>query len=65
MLSLKTRLECSHSYVTGDSTSLLCEFDVVCDGKLYECCLYGKSFAEEMRLIAENERGDADEMGMA
>lgn len=60
MLSLKTRLECPHSYATGDSTSLLCEFDGVCDGKLYECCLWNKSFAEEMELIAESERGGAD-----
>lgn len=56
MLSLKTRLECQHSYATDDSTSLFCEFDGVCDGKLYECCLWGKSFADEMRLIEEDKK---------
>lgn len=38
-LSMKTRLECPHSFATDDSPHLHCDFDGICDGKLYECCL--------------------------
>lgn len=39
MISLKTRLECPHSFATDDSPHLYCDFDGRCDGKLYACCL--------------------------
>lgn len=56
MLSMKTRLECPRSYATEDSPDLLCEVgDVKCDGTLYDCCLWGKSFGEEMEMISEVE----------
>lgn len=58
MLSMKTRLECLHSFATEDIPDLLCDYDGKCDGKLYECCMYDKSFSEQMELIAENERGE-------
>ena len=53
MLSMKTRLECSRSYATDDSPDLLCEVDGKCDGKLHECCLWDKSFGEQMEIISE------------
>ena len=56
MLSMQTRLKCEHSYAAEDSPDLFCDFDGKCDGKLYECCLFGKSMAECMEIIAENER---------
>lgn len=64
MLSMKTRLECSHSYATDETTQLLCGYDGVCDGELYECCLCDKSFADKMRLIEEDKKlkgGDTDD----
>ena len=53
MLSMKTRLECSRSYATDDSPDLLCEVGGKCDGKLYECCLWDKSFGDQMEIISE------------
>ena len=36
-----------------DSKNLMCEYGDVCDGKIYDCCLYDKSFSEQMELIDE------------
>lgn len=57
-LSMNTRLECKHSYVVEESAILFCEYGGKCDGKLYECCLFGKSMSEEMAIIAEYKGGD-------
>lgn len=56
MLSLKTRLECTHSFATEDSPDLHCDYDGKCDGKLYECCLYDRDYADSMALVYENEK---------
>lgn len=56
MLSLKTRLECTHSYATEESIHLLCDYDGVCDGELYECCFYDKNYNETLELIAEDNK---------
>ena len=55
-LSMKTRLECVHSIATADNPDLFCDYSGKCDGELHECCLWGHSHTEEMRIIAENER---------
>lgn len=57
MLSIDTRLNCKRSYATEETPHIMCEVDNrVCDGKLYECCLWGLSLGEEMALIAEAEK---------
>lgn len=56
MISLKTRLKCIHSYATEDNPHLLCDIAKVCDGTLYDCCLWNMSMTEQMEIIAENER---------
>ena len=58
MISLKTRLKCPHSYAKDDIPDLLCDIGYTkCDGTLHDDCLAScGSFAEEMELIAENER---------
>lgn len=60
-LSLKERLNCKRSYSDGTSTSLLCEMGGVCDGTLYDCCMWDKSFSEEMAIVKECcENADSD-----
>lgn len=57
MLSMKTRLECPHSYATDDCPDLLCDFDGKCDGKLYDCCLdYDMGLA--MKMILEDRKSE-------
>lgn len=56
MLSLKTRLECPHSFATDEDTFLHCDYDGECDGKLHAVCLWDMSFSEQMKAIAEDER---------
>ena len=56
MLSMKTRLECPHSYADSSSMYLLCDFEGVCDGRLYECCLYERDFKEQMAMLEENRK---------
>lgn len=54
MLSMKTRLECPRSYATEDSPDLLCEYgDVICNGILYDCCLWDRTYDEQMYLVWE------------
>ena len=52
-MTLQQRIDCQHSYATEDSKNLMCECGDVCDGKIYDCCLYDKSFSEQMELIDE------------
>lgn len=59
-LSMKTRLECPHSYATSESMHLLCEYAGVCDGKLYDCCLYDCSYNRQMELIAEDKEPEVE-----
>ena len=59
-LSMKTRLECPHSYATPESIHLLCDYEGQCDGKLYECCLYDCDYSRQMALIAENKKGEEE-----
>ena len=55
MLSMKTRLDCPRSYATEDSPDLLCEYgDVKCNGTLYDCCLWDRTYDEQMKLVWEN-----------
>ena len=56
MLSLKTRLECPHSFATDEDTFLHCDYDGECDGKLHAACLWDMSFSEQMKVIAEDKR---------
>lgn len=60
MLSLKTRLDCLHSFATDEDTSLHCDYDRECDGKLYDCCFYDTTYNEQMALIAEDKRLGGD-----
>lgn len=54
-MTFQQRLECPHSYA-DDTPNLKCEIgDTVCDGTLYECCLWDKSFSEQMGMIKESE----------
>ena len=51
-IPLHMRLDCSNSFATTDDFHLRCEIGGgVCDGTLYECCMWDKSFANEMALI--------------
>lgn len=62
MLSLETRFNCPRSYATEETPDLMCEVgNMKCDGILYECCLWGLSYAEEVAMITEFEREDKTE----
>ena len=56
MLSMQTRLECPHSYATEENPDLQCEICGLCDGTLYDCCLWNLDYGEQMLLITESER---------
>lgn len=60
MLSLKTRLECEHSFATEDSPDLQCDICGKCDGTLYDCCLWNLDYGEQMWLITESGRWRTD-----
>ena len=66
MLSMKFRLDCPRSYATDDCPDLLCEMGGVCDGELYECCLWDLSLTRQMEVIGMYEKakeGDKHEHG--
>ena len=51
-LPLHLRLECERSYAEDDDFRLKCEInDSICDGELYDCCLWDENIAEQVRLI--------------
>ena len=52
-IPFQMRLDCPNSFGTDDSFHLRCEVGGgVCDGTLYECCMWDKSFAEQIEQIA-------------
>ena len=56
---MQTRLDCKYSFATDDNKNLRCEIcDSICDGPLYDCCLWDKSYDEQMAIIAEDKNND-------
>lgn len=51
-LTMQERLNCPRSYADEQSQHLLCEMGGVCDGTLYDCCTWDKSFSEMMGIMA-------------
>lgn len=46
------RLNCPNSYAVEEDFRLRCEIgDTICDGEVYDCCLWDMSFAEELALM--------------
>lgn len=46
------RLDCPNSFGIEDSFHLRCEVGGgVCDGTLWECCMWDKSFSEQLTII--------------
>lgn len=58
LLSLQERIECPRSFTMEHCYDLMCECGGVCDGQIYECCLWDKSFAEELELVNRTRKGE-------
>lgn len=54
ILSFQDRLDCKRSYADESSEDLLCEMGCRCDGTLYDCCLWDKSYFECMDILESN-----------
>lgn len=57
-LSMQQRLDCQRSYADEQSPHLLCSMGGVCDGSVYDCCLWDMSQSEIMELMSQNENND-------
>lgn len=46
------RFECPNSYAVEEDCFLHCDVgNYVCDGTVYECCMWDKSFAEQLTIM--------------
>ena len=53
-MTLQQRLDCPHSYADDNNKNLLCDVgDTICDGKLYECCLWDRNYKEQLEIMME------------
>lgn len=56
-LTMQERFDCPRSYATDDNKNLLCSIgDEICDGQVYECCLWDASEDLVYRIMTAEER---------